>query len=200
MSPPLRSIRSHVVPLTVLGTLLGYGIVLGTFVDLLPVYPSIDLTTSTRLSHAIALVNAMTVISLVAGWRWIRRGQVDAHRAAMGTAFALILLFLVLYLTRVGGGGTKEFVGPPIVTYLYLAMLAIHILLSVVAVPLVLYALLLGLSHTPAELRTSPHARFGRLAAGTWLVSLLLGLVTYLMLEHLYTWEYVAAILWPLLG
>ena len=176
------------------GTLIGYVLVIGTFLELIPIYPAITLETSTMLSHMIAIVNAMTVIALVAGWYWIKAHQIQHHRIAMVTAFLLILVFLVLYLTRVGGGGTKEFVGPSLITTLYLVMLAVHIVLSVAAVPLVLYALCLGLSHTPAELRQTRHPTIGKLAAGSWLLSLLLGLVTYVMLEHLFSWEYVAII------
>lgn len=187
-------IRTRPGTAAAIGTVLGYAIVIGTFLDLVPIYPTIGLETSTMLSHAIAIVNALTVLCLFAGWYWIRRGDVARHRLAMGSAFTFIILFLVLYLTRVGGGGTKHFVGPDVVATAYVIMLAVHILLSIVAVPLVLYALALGLSHTPAELRETNHAFVGRLAASSWLVSLLLGLVTYAMLEHLYEWEYVTAI------
>ena len=68
----------------------------------------------------------------------------------------------------------------------YLAMLAIHIFLSVVSVPVVLYAAILGLTHTPSELRETNHARVGRIAAVAWSVSLALGIVTYLLLNHVY--------------
>lgn len=188
------AIRSRAGVLTIFGTIIGYVLVLGTFADLLPIYPSITLETSTLLSDLIAIVNAATLISLVAGWYWIRQGAVDKHRLAMGVAFGLILVFLVLYLVRVGGGGTKNFVGPTSIYYAYVVMLGIHILLSILAVPLVLFALLLGLTHTPAELRQTPHKHVGRIAAGTWLLSLFLGLVAYLLLEHFYDWEYVLLI------
>ena len=188
------AIRSRVGVATIIGTVIGYILVLGTFADLLPIYPTITLETSTLLSDLIALVNFATVLCLVAGWYWIRNGDVAKHRLAMGAAFGLILIFLVLYLTRVGGGGTKNFVGPTSVYYVYLVMLGIHILLSVLAVPLVLFALFLGLTHTPAELRQTPHKVVGRVAAGTWLISLILGIVAYLLLEHLYDWEYVLII------
>ena len=189
------TIKSRPGLFAAIGTLIGYVAVLGTFAGLIPIYPEIGLETSTQLSHAIAIVNAATIISLLVGWYWIRNGAIFRHRAAMGTAFSLILLFLVLYLLRVGGGGTKEFVGPTLITYAYLLMLAIHIALSILAVPLVLDALILGITHTPAELRRTSHARVGQFAAGSWLLSLVLGLVTYVMLEHLYSWEWVTAVM-----
>ena len=73
-------------------------------------------------------------------------------------------------------------------------MLAVHILLSILAVPVVLYAIVLGATHSPRELRTeTAHARVGRIAAGSWLLSLVLGVITYLLLNHVYGWEFVAA-------
>ena len=58
-------------------------------------------------------------------------------------------------------------------------------MLSVLSVPVVLYALTLGLTHTPAELREeTPHRRVGRIAAGAWIVSLTLGIAAYLVLNY----------------
>jgi len=181
--------------LTAVLTVVGYALVLGTLVGGLPIYPEISKETVNLLSHAIAGINTTATILLVLGWRWIRKGEVDKHRAAMGSAFLLILVFLVLYLLKTGGGGTKEIdlaMGP--VKIAYFAMLSIHVLLSILAVPVVLYALILGVTHTPTELRNeTPHKRIGRIAAGSWIVSLVLGVVTYLMLNHVYGYDFAAA-------
>jgi len=56
-------------------------------------------------------------------------------------------------------------------------------------VPVVLYAVILGLTHTPSELRDTAHARVGRIAAAAWTLSLVLGIVTYVLLNHVYGWE-----------
>jgi putative membrane protein len=173
----------------------GYAVVVATFSGALP-YPDIRLDTVNLLTHAIAGVNTVTFLTILAGWRWIRRGEVRKHRAAMLSAFGLILVFLVLYMFKVGGGGTKEFVGPTVVrNYVYLPMLAVHLLLSILAVPVVIHAAVLGVSHTPDELRDTVHARVGRVAAASWAISLFLGVVTYLMLNHVYDWDYTAATL-----
>ncbi|ERH12945.1 MAG: putative membrane protein, partial [halophilic archaeon J07HB67] len=74
----------------------------------------------------------------------------------------------------------------------YLGMLAIHILLSVVSVPVVLYALTLAATHSVGELRSeTPHRKIGRVAAGSWLLSLSLGVVTYFLLNWVYAYEFV---------
>ena len=187
-------VKEHPAAVTAALSLVGYALVIGTFLGVLPggVYPSLTQAQVDLFSHAIAAINATATLLLVAGWRWIRRGEVQKHATAMGGAFVLILVFLVLYLWKIGGGGTKEIVGPPqVVYYAYLLMLAIHIVLSVVAVPVVLYALVLGLSHTPAELRETRHARVGRIAAGSWILSLSLGVVTYLLLNWVYGYRFI---------
>jgi putative membrane protein len=190
-------IRNHPRATVLVLSVVGYGLVVGTFLGWVPaaVFPDLTLAQVNLLADAIAAINTVTTLLLVAGWYWIRQGEVRRHAAAMGSAFALILVFLALYLLKIGGGGTKEFVGPTGVYYAYLAMLAVHVVLSIVAVPVVLYALVLGLTHTPTELREStPHRTVGRIAAGSWALSLSLGVVTYLLLNHVYDWEFVEAV------
>ncbi|ELY60641.1 DUF420 domain-containing protein [Natronolimnohabitans innermongolicus] len=189
-----RRLREQPLGATIFLTIVGYGLVLGTFLLDLPIYPDLTQTQVNWFTHAIAVINTITTVVLLAGWYWIRTGNVDRHRQAMVSGFGLILLFLVVYLIRVGGGGTKEFVGGQLVTYAYLIMLAIHIILSIVAVPVVLYALILGFTHTPRELEQTAHARIGRIAAGSWILSLVLGVVTYLMLNHIYSYEFAIAV------
>src|SRR6056297_3208714 len=193
-----RRLREQPMGVTVLLTIVGYALVLGTFLLDVPIYPDLTNAQVNLLSHVIAVINTTATVVLTLGWYWIRAGEVEKHRLAMVSGFVLILGFLVVYLLKVGGGGTKEFVGPQNVYYAYLVMLAIHIILSIVSVPVVLYALVLGLSHTPAELRQTSHARVGRIAAGAWILSLVLGVVTYAMLNHVFDYEF-AAILVPLI-
>ena len=186
--------KRHPLAVTALLSVVGYAAVVGTFLGVVPgsVFPDLSLWAVNRLADAIAVVNAVNVLVIAAGWRWIRRDEVRKHAAAMVTSFLLILVFLALYLTKIGGGGTKEFVGPTLVYYPYLAMLAVHIVLSIVSVPVVVYALVLGVTHSPSELRNeTPHRRVGRIAASAWLLSLALGVVTYLLLNHAFSWEYV---------
>lgn len=194
-------IKEHVTAVTVLLTVVGYGLVAATFQGLVPIYPDIGESGVNTLGHAIAVVNTAATITLVLGWRAIRRGETTKHRNYMITSFVLIVLFLLLYLPKVGGGGEKEFVLSASYAFVptwdwiypaYLTMLAIHILLSVVAMPVVLYALMLGATHSPSELRETPHRKVGRIAAGSWILSLVLGVLTYLLLNHLYAYEFVA--------
>ena len=182
--------------ITLLLTVVGYGAVGGAFLvpEFQALFPTLTKGTVDLLAHAIAAVNTVTIVTLSLGWYWIRNDEVKKHAAAMTTSFVLILLFLGMYLPKVAGGGTKYFVGPDPAYYAYLIMLAVHILLSIVSVPVVLYALVLGLTHTERELRNqTPHRRVGRIAASAWLLSLVLGVVTYLLLNHVYDSTFEAA-------
>ena len=185
-----QRLRERPLGMTIFLSIIGYALVIGTFTLELPIYPDLSNAQVNVLTHLTAIINAVTTVLLVLGWYWIRTERIEKHRAAMIGAFVSIILFLVVYLVRVGGGGDKLFVGPDTVYYAYLIMLAIHIVLSIVAVPVVLYALILGLTHTPSELRQTAHARVGRIAAGSWILSLVLGIVTYLMLNHIYDYEF----------
>lgn len=70
--------------------------------------------------------------------------------------------------------------------FVYLPLLAVHIFLAVVCVPLVYYALLLASAYSPAELRQTSHGRIGRYAATLWLVSFSLGIAVYVLLHVVY--------------
>jgi putative membrane protein len=190
-----RRVKNNPRAVTAVLSVLGYVLVLGTFAGVLPIYPELERATVDLLSHGIAVVNTFALTAILLGVLWIKRGDVRKHRAAMLTAFSLIILFLVLYLTKLGGGGEKHIAASGLPYYAYLVMLAIHIVLSAVSVPVVVHAVVLGLTHTPSELRDTAHAKVGRIAVAAWGLSLALGIVTYFMLNHVYgVEEYVMAL------
>lgn len=189
--------RAHPVRVTAILSAIGYAVVIGSFADIVPV-PKLEYGTVLLFGDLIAVINTFALLSLLAGWWFIQSGNVEKHRAAMVSAFGLILLFLVLYVWKQAGGFTKEFAVSQgqflaeyatLVTGAYLGMLAVHILLSVVAVPLVIYAIVLGLTHSPTELADSRHPQVGRIAVLVWSISLGLGILTYLLLNHVYGWD-----------
>lgn len=190
----LRSgVRARPLAVTAVLSAVGYVLVTGALYGFLPLFPPLSRATVDLFGHLIAGINLLALSALLVGWRFIRRGEVEKHRAAMLTAFSLIVVFLVLYLWKTGGGFEKAILATGPVKVAYLIMLGIHIALSVVAVPVVLYAVVLALTHTPAELRETHHARVGRIAVAAWSLSLALGVVTYVLLNHVYGWEPRAA-------
>lgn len=135
-----------------------------------------------------AAISLAAIVSIVFGWRSIRRGSVGRHRAAMLLAVGLFATFLVLYLYRlVAIGGATPFDGPTAVyRFVYLPVLAVHVTLAVICIPLLYYVLLLAVSHSPGELSRTRHAAVGRVAAALWLTSFVLGVVVYALLYLVY--------------
>ncbi|RJT06743.1 MULTISPECIES: DUF420 domain-containing protein [Halococcus] len=190
-------VKSHPLLTTAVLSVIGYVLVLGTFAGFVNLFPPIGNDTVILFSDLIAVINTCALTALLVGFYFIRTGQIRKHRAAMLTAFGLIMVFLVCYLWKVGGGFEKEIVieqGQFLAAYAgvvrpaYLVMLAIHILLSAVAVPVVIYPVVVGLTHTPSEIEETAHARVGRVAVASWSLSLFLGVVTYFLLNHVYSW------------
>jgi putative membrane protein len=135
------------------------------------------------IPHVNAAISLIAIAVIGYGWRAIRRGNVGTHRAAMGSGFVLFVLFLGLYLYRVALVGPREFPGPAALEgFVYLPVLAIHILLAIVCVPLLYYVLLLALTRPIEEIPATDHPRFGRITATLWLVSFGLGVVVYALL------------------
>jgi putative membrane protein len=172
---------------TAVVSVVGYALVFGAFGGVLPL-PEFLRDTVILLGDAIAAVNSIALLAIIAGVYFLKTEQVQKHRTAMLSDFTLIMAFLVLYILKVGGGFEKEIVAEGAIWTAYIVMLAVHILLSAVSVPVVVHAVVLGLTHSPAELRETIHARVGRIAVSAWGLSLFLGLVTYVMLNHIYGW------------
>jgi len=186
--------REHTLAVTIVVTLIAYALVGLTFAGVLP-WPSIGRGTAELLAHVVTGLNAISLTSLLAGVYYVRTDRIARHRTAMGASVATIALFLVVYLQKVGGGGTMTFEGPALVAVgLYYPMLLVHLVLSAVAVPLVAYALVVGLVTPIEDLPETAHPRIGRWAAGIWMLSLALGIVTHLLLTT-FGWDYVASTL-----
>jgi len=180
--------RERVPELTGLLTAVSLGLVFGAVGGVIPAssLPRFDPLVA-AIPHLNAAISACAIAAIVAGVRAIRNGDVERHRAAMLLTTALFALFLILYLYRVSLEGPTTFDGPASVKqFLYLPLLAVHILLAVTCVPLVYYALLLAATHAVEELPTTNHPRAGRLAAAFWLISFSLGIAVYLLLHVVY--------------
>ena len=125
-----------------------------------------------------AFFNGLSALALAAGFVFILRGRLAAHRNAMLTAFVFSSLFLVSYITNhYLHGDTRYPMHAPHRT-LYLSMLASHVLLSVVALPLVLVTFFLSLSG-----RFALHKKVARWTFPIWFYVSVTGVLVYLMLH-----------------
>ena len=128
-----------------------------------------------------AVLNAIATVLLAAGWIFIRRGNVRAHRAAMTAAFAVSAVFLVSYLTYHAIAGSVKFQGQGTVRAVYFTILISHVVLAA-AVP-VLAARMFFLAW---KRRWDAHRGLGRITLPIWLYVSITGVVIYAMLYHLF--------------
>lgn len=126
-----------------------------------------------------AVLNTIATVLLVAGWVFIRRGQVAAHRASMVAAFATSAVFLACYLAYHYAVGHVPFRGQGVVRPVYFAILISHILLAV-AVPVLAFRMFF----LAWKQRWDAHRRLGRVTLPIWLYVSVTGVVIYLMLYH----------------
>lgn len=182
-------VREHVVAVTALLTVISAVVV---FAATLEAVPDAWLPTAPGWVYdVIPHLNAgLAVVALGAmgnGYRAIRRGDIDRHRLSMLAAMAAFITFLVLYLYNVAVTGPGTFPGPTFVErFVYYPLLAIHVGLALVCLPLLYYVSLLAASHPVSAIPRTNHARVARPALALWAVSFGLGLVVYLMLYLIY--------------
>ena len=180
--------REHVIELTTVLSVVSLALVFGAVLGYVPesALPRVDSLVAV-IPHLNVLISATAIVTILGGVRAIRRRDIDTHRRLMLASAGLFALFLVLYLYRISLEGPSEFPGPETVyLYVYLPVLAVHIVLAVVAVPLVYYALLLATTRPVSALPATRHARVGRVAATLWLVSFAMGISIWLMLYVLF--------------
>jgi putative membrane protein len=138
------------------------------------------MTVAEVLPSVNAALNGTSAVLLVLGFRAIRTGHRERHRALMLAALASSILFLAGYFTRIALTGTHAFPGAGAFRAVYLAVLASHTLLAAVAGPLVLRTLFLALKD-----RFPSHRQIARWTLPVWLYVSVTGVVVYVMLYHL---------------
>jgi putative membrane protein len=126
-----------------------------------------------------ALLNTASAVLLTAGFVFIRRRNVAAHRACMLGAFAVSVLFLVCYVVYHAYAGSRPFGGEGWIRPLYFALLVSHIVLAAAIVPLALTTIYRGLTG-----KLEAHKRLARRTLPIWLYVSVTGVIVYLLLYH----------------
>lgn len=135
--------------------------------------------TSHLLALASALCNATAAALMLVARGRIRRGDREGHRRGMLAAFSASCVFLVFYLTRIVLFGDHHFTGTGAVRIAYLVLLASHVLMAMLVVPLTLRTLYLGVRG-----RFEEHRPWARRAYPVWLYVSITGVMVYAMLYH----------------
>jgi putative membrane protein len=123
-----------------------------------------------------AVLNALSTLALIFGYWFIRNRKLAAHRTAMFTAFFFSSIFLVSYLTNFTLHGETLFNRLSPWWPFYWKLLASHILLSIIALPMILITFFLSLTG-----RFPAHRKLARYTFPIWLYVSITGVVVYAM-------------------
>jgi putative membrane protein len=123
-----------------------------------------------------AVLNALSTVALVTGFNEIRRRRILFHRASMFAAFFFSTIFLASYLVNFTLHGETRFNRFNHWWPFYWKLLASHIVLSTIALPLILITFFLSLTG-----RFSAHKKLARWTFPIWLYVSVTGVVVYLM-------------------
>ena len=123
-----------------------------------------------------AVLNALATVALLFGRSFIRSRKVRQHRASMFSAFFFSSIFLISYLVNFTLHGETKFNRLSAWWPFYWKLLASHILLSMVALPLILITFFFSLTG-----RFPAHQRLARYTLPIWLYVSATGVIVYLM-------------------
>lgn len=173
---------SYRTPASVIWGIIGISALASLFLAWLVYYhPPTDVA-GTHLAFLPALdaiLNAVCTVFLLLGFRFIRRGNIAAHRNSMFGAFITSCAFLVAYVTNHVLHGDLLFPKTyPTARAIYLwVLLTPHILIATICLPLILITFFLSLTG-----RFPMHRRVARWTWPLWLYVSVSGVIVYAML------------------
>lgn len=133
------------------------------------------------LPHLNACLNSISALFLVAGYSFIKRGQIASHRNCQLAALLASTLFLISYLVYHYHHGDTPFLGQGIVRPFYFTVLISHVLLAIAILPLVTITV-----YRAARGDFTKHRRIARWTLPLWLYVSVTGVIVYLMLYRIY--------------
>jgi len=134
-----------------------------------------------QLPHVLAVVNSLTVVLLLAGYGYIRSGDIKRHRACMLSSVGMAILFMLIYTYYHLNAGLARFGGEGFIRPVYFTILILHVIGAIALVPMVPLTLLRALRE-----RFDAHKRLARWTWPLWLYVSASGVIVYVMAVHLY--------------
>jgi putative membrane protein len=150
--------------------------------------------------HVNASLNSLATVLLLIGFILIKRGRVEAHKRTMMSAFAVSAAFLACYVWYHLQVGSVRFTQSGPVRYVYLSILASHVLLAATVPFLAIRQIYLGYralgccssvatqaeQFSIAAAYRAKHIRLARWTFPIWLYVSVTGVIVYVMLYHLW--------------
>jgi putative membrane protein len=135
-------------------------------------------------SHAAlnASLNGISALLLAGGYKAIRAGKRDVHKAFMISAFSVSTIFLVSYVIyHVRVRQVVLFQGQGWIRPVYFALLLSHTILAIVIVPLILITLRRAWLQ-----KFDKHRLIARWTLPLWFYVCVTGVIVYLMVYQIY--------------
>ncbi len=124
-----------------------------------------------------ACLNALSTVLLLTGYYFIRRGNREAHRACMGSAFLVSIVFLVSYLVHHALAGIVYYQGQGFSRILYFIVLWTHTPLAALVPVLAIITILRARRGDFVN-----HKKIARITLPIWLYVSVTGVLVYFML------------------
>lgn len=137
--------------------------------------------------HLNATLNALSGVFLITGFYYIKKGEIQKHRASMVSAVVSSTIFLICYLihhtirTYYFGLGPTKFTGEGIIRPVYFAILGTHTVLAALVAPAILFIFYKALKG-----QFEIHKKFARFVFPVWLYVSLTGVIVYLLLYQFF--------------
>ncbi|HXI04163.1 MAG TPA: DUF420 domain-containing protein [Candidatus Saccharimonadales bacterium] len=133
------------------------------------------------LPHLNGTLNGVSFVFLSAGYVFIKKRKIAAHRACMLTALGASILFLVSYVTYHAEAGSRHFPGTGIIRPVYFFILITHVILAAVIVPMAIVTVRRAFRE-----QFDRHRAIARWTWPLWIYVSATGLIVYFLLYHLY--------------
>lgn len=128
-----------------------------------------------------ATINGITAILLIVAVIAIKNKKRKLHEILMKIAIACSLVFLLLYIAYHMTTESTSFGGTGTIKYIYLFILATHIILSIATIPLVLITYVRALAE-----KFDKHKKISVITFPIWLYVAITGVIVYLMISPYY--------------
>lgn len=134
------------------------------------------------LPHFQAILNTCAALLLAIGYYYIKNNNRIAHQKCMITALVISTVFMVSYLTYHAEVGYTPFAGQGIIRPFYFTLLASHVILAALIVPMVLTTAYFAVTGNFTK-----HPRIARWTLPLWFYVSVSGVLIYVLGFHIYT-------------
>ena len=126
-------------------------------------------------------INGLTAVLLLFAINAIKNGKRKLHENLMKSAIACSVAFLLMYVAYHLTTERTEFGGAGVIKTIYRFILASHIILSIVIIPLVLVTYVRALAE-----RFDKHKKIAKITFPIWLYVAVTGVIVYFMISPYY--------------